>query len=245
MLKKTLILLFALVLFGSQAYSETVDEIINKNIKAHGGEEKYEDMTSYQMDMSMDVMGMSIPTTFYMKKPGKMRAEMSMMGQSIITVVNGDNAWISQGGQVMELPLEKIPQVKEQIEGQSDVFTNMFIGYKEKGMDIRLEGTEKIDGKDYFKLIITEKDGKLINMFIDSKTYLEYKIVTMQGMMGEETEMEIFLKSNKWVQGILIPHKIEMFSNGEPAGDITLKNIKLNEPIDDSLFIMTVPEKLK
>ncbi len=237
MFKKSMILLFALFLIGSQANSETVDEIIAKNIKAHGGQDKFENMQSYQMDMKMNVMGMSIPTKMFMKNPDKMRMEMSMMGQNIITVLNGDNAWVSQAGTVQELPPEQIDQVKQQMEGQSNFFENQFINYKEKGIDIELQGTEEIEGKNYFKLLI--KDETDVIMYINTETYLEYKMIMNQQAMGNTTEMEVYLKNNKWVSGLLFPHKIEMYSDGEPAGEILLENIKINEQIDDSMFILT------
>jgi outer membrane lipoprotein-sorting protein len=238
MFKKSMILLFALFLIGSQAKSETVDEIIAKNIKAHGGQEKFENMETYQLEMKMNMMGMSIPSKIFTKKPDKMRMEMSMMGQEIITVINGDKAWLSQGGSVMELPEDQMAQVKDQMEGQSNFFENQFINYKEKGMDITLQGTEELDGKNYFKLLIVDEDNSNITMFIDTETYLEYKMIANQQTMGGETEMEIYMKNNKWVNGILIAHKIEMKSGGEPAGEIILENFKINEPIDDSIFIL-------
>jgi len=238
MFKKSLVLLIALFVIGSQAYSETVEEIIAKNIKAHGGQEKFENMETYQLEMKMNVMGMSIPSKIFTKKPDKMRMEMSMMGQNIITVLNGDKAWLSQGGTVTELPADQFDQVKGQMEGQSNFFENQFINYKEKGMEITLQGTEQLDGKNYFKLFIKDENGSEITMFIDTQTYIEYKMITTQQAMGTPTEMEIYMKNNKWVNGLLIAHKIEMFSDGEPAGDITLENFKINEPIDDSMFIL-------
>jgi hypothetical protein len=57
MLKRSIVLLVALFIFASQAYSETVDEIIAKNIKAHGGQEKFEDMNTYQLEMKMNDYG--------------------------------------------------------------------------------------------------------------------------------------------------------------------------------------------
>jgi hypothetical protein len=165
--------------------------------------------------------------------------EMSMMGQNIITVLNGDKAWLSQGGTVTELPSDQFEQVKSQMEGQSNFFENQFIDYKEKGMDISLIGTEKLDnGKNYYKLLIKDPNGTEITMFIDTETYIEYKMIANQQVMGNPTEMEIYLKNNKWVNGLLIAHKIEMFSAGEPAGEIILENFKINEPIDDSMFIL-------
>lgn len=238
MLKKSLILLFALFLFGSQAYSESVDEIIAQNIKARGGKAKYENMETYQMKMRMNMMGMNMPMTIYMKDPDKMRMDVTMMGQNVITVLNGDRAWVSQGGQVTELPQDQVSKVKEQMDQQSNFLENQFIDYKDKGIKIVLEGTEEVDDKNCFVLKVTDKEGETSTLYIDTETYLEHKIITTQQNMGQEMEMEIFIKNNKWVNGILVPHKMEMYSDGEPAGEFIIEDVIINEPIDNSLFTM-------
>ena len=240
MLKRTLILLFTIALFITQAHSETLEEIIANNIKAHGGKDQYEKIKTSQMNMNIDLIAMSIPTTMYVKEPDKMRIEMTVKGQSAITIFNGDKGWILKDGKVKEIPQDIFDQIKEQIEGRSNYLNNIFIDYEENGIDIKLEGTENIDDKDYYKLIVTTKEGKITTIYIDSQTYLEYKINTSQNLMGQDAEMEVFLKDNKWVEGLLIPFKMEIFSEGNLVSSVILKDIKLNLPIEDSMFLMSV-----
>ena len=54
--------------------------------------------------------------------------------------------------------------------------------------------------------------------------------------MGQEAEMEVVMKDNKYVGNVLIPHLIEMYQAGQNMGTITFDKIEVNIPIDDKLF---------
>ena len=235
MFKRFLTLTISFLLVGYFAQAQNVDDIIAKNIKARGGEKNIQDIKTIKSTMKMSMMGMEFPMTVYVKNNESTRIEMEFMGQAMITVVTPTAGWMSQGGTIQDIPAENLADARAST-AQQNPLNNPLVDYKNKGTKITYEGTEKVDGKDAYKLKIVTKDTTELILFIDKETNLEFKSIVKQNMMGQEAEMEVVMKDNKYVGNVLIPHLIEMYQAGQNMGTITFDKIEVNIPIDDKLF---------
>jgi outer membrane lipoprotein-sorting protein len=235
MLKRILTFAIISMVFGFYCYSQTLEEIMDMNLKARGGSEKLSDMKTYQFEAKMSMMGMEVPMKYFSEKPDKMRMEMSMMGMDQIMVINKDKGWQKQGGSVSEIPADQMEKIKTGMKSQGD-YKNYFLNYKENGYKIEFLGKEKVDEVTAYKIKIETKDKDVIFLYIDAKTNLEYKMTSKTPAMGGEMiDTEIFFKNNKEVKGVLIPHLMEIKAQGQII-TMTLFNIKVNEPIDPKKF---------
>lgn len=130
---------------------------------------------------------MEIPSKTTIVVGKAMRSESSVMGNSMIQVVNGTTGWMlrptmMQGtGEPEDMPAD---QLKQQM-GQLDPFGPL-VNYKEKGNKVDLVGKEKVDGKDAYHLKVTTKEGQTVDEYIDASTYLVSKVkMVMNGQEGE------------------------------------------------------------
>jgi outer membrane lipoprotein-sorting protein len=217
------------------AAAQTIEEILAKNVKAHGKEATIKNITSTKVEMSMAAMGQSIPMTIYNKKPDKMRTQMRVGGTDMITVIDGNKGWVKQQGQVQDIPQEQLETVMDQLNTSMNFTGNTISLFKDMGAKIELVGSEKLNDKDYYKIKITSKDKEFF-FYIDKETNLEYKLVTKLNMMGEMADVEIVFKEFKDFSGILAPSLVEMTSGGQSMGTSTIKSIEYNQPIDDKMF---------
>src|SRR5688572_29198534 len=94
-MKKYLLLLVVSFLFSATTlWSQNVDELINKNIQAHGGMEKLRAMNSVKMSGKMTMAGgMEAPFTFQKKRPDKIKIEFVVQGLTGIQAFDGSTAW--------------------------------------------------------------------------------------------------------------------------------------------------------
>ncbi len=85
MFRKFLTLMIALAVFsGMSAYAQTVDEVIQKNIDAHGGLAKMKEIKTIKMTGKMTMpQGMEAPVVYMKKRPNAVRMEMTMQGTSL------------------------------------------------------------------------------------------------------------------------------------------------------------------
>ena len=215
------------------ATAQSVDEIIDKHIAALGGLDKLNAVKTIYTERLLSVQGMDIPSKSTVVVGKAMRTESSVMGNAMIQVVDGTTGWMLRptmmggSGDPEDMPAD---QVKQQL-GQLDPFGGL-VNYKAKGNKVDLVGKEKVDGKDAYHLKVTTKEGQTVDEFLDANTYLVSKVkMMMNGQTGE-----IAFSNYKDVEGIKFPNTMELAN--EQAGNLTFttEKIKINGPVDDSIF---------
>ena len=241
MRKRTLAAL-ALSLFSLTLSAQTVDEIIAKNIKAHGGLAKLKGIQSIRMTGDFDAGPMQAGFTQVYKRPMKIRIEASIQGLTLIQAYDGQNGW-----QVVPFTGKKDaePMAADDLKNfqeQAD-FEGPLVDYKQKGHTVELIGKEKIEGTDVYHLKITLKNGDIRNYYLDADSFLAVKVSGKSKMQGTEVDVDSTLGDYKEVEGVLFPFSLEQHIAGGqgPTVKITIKKVELNVPVDDSAFKMPPP----
>lgn len=214
------------------AYAQTVDEIVDKHVAALGGIDKLKGVNTLITERSLSVQGMEIPSTTTIVVGKSLRSESSVMGNSMIQVVDGTTGWMIRPtmmggtGEPEDMPAD---QVKQQI-GQLDPFGGL-VNYKEKGNKVELIGKEKVDKQDVYHLKLTTKDGQAMDEYLDANTYLVSKVkANMNGQDGE-----ISFSDYKAVEGIKFPNAMEISSQMGVITFVTNK-ITINGKVNESIF---------
>lgn len=231
-MKKTLFLT-ALMLFafvGIQA--QTLDQVLEKHYKATG-QDKIAVIKTYYVKAKMNMMGMDIPMTIQMKKPDKFRIEMDAMGQKIVQGFDGESGWMKNpmtGAGVTDLKGPELKQAMSQADLEGELYN-----YAKKGHSAELIGKVNLDGKEAYRIKFTNADGSVKDYYIDANTYLISRIKAKVESMGQTMDIETKVLDYKDIDGIKIGCKMEVET---PMGNqsIVMDEIKLNEPIDDSVF---------
>lgn len=232
-MKTNKLLIATMSLFVSiGAYAQTVDEIVDKHVAALGGLDKLNGVKTLVTERSLSVQGMEIPNKTMLVVGKSMRTESSVMGNSMVQVVDGTTGWMVRPammggtGDPEDMPAD---QVKMQL-GQLDPFGPL-VNYKTKGHKVELVGKEKVDGKDAYHLKVTTKDGSVMEEYVDATTYMISKIsMPVNGQTGE-----LMFSNYKDVDGIKFANTMEMAS---PQGMLTFttEKVSVNGKLDDALF---------
>lgn len=228
---KFLALGFALCLSGL-AQAQTVDELVDKHVAALGGMDKLNNVKTLYIERSMAINGMEIPSKSTIVVGKSMRTETSVMGNSMIQVVDGSTGWMVRPammggtGDLEDMPADQLKSSK----GQLDPF-GALVNYKAKENKIELVGKEKVDGKDAYHLKVTTKEGQTVDEFLDATTYLVNKV--KMAMNGQTAEISFSDYKDK--DGIKFANTMEMAS---PQGALTFstEKITVNGPVDESIF---------
>jgi hypothetical protein len=123
------------------------------------------------------------------------------------------------------------------------------VNYVAKGTTIELDGMEKVEGRDNYKLKLTMKNGQVIHVWVDAQTFLESNIEGQSRRLdGVEHPVEIYYRDYRSVNGLQIPFVLEtrvMVSvtnanqiKGAPAPveKIVVEHVVINPTLDASLF---------
>ena len=239
MIRRVCVSIIALVVLAPCLSAQSVDEIIAKNVQARGGAEKLKSVQSIKSTATMSMgPGIEAPGVLIQKRPALARLEFTVQGLTAVQAFDGKNAW-----QVMPFMGKKDPELMsadeaKEIEETADV-DGPLVDYKSKGHQVELQGKEKVEGTDAYKLKVTLKNGDVQTIYIDSDSFLEIKEVTKRTIRGTDQEIESALGDYKAVNGIMFPFAVESSVKGTDQKEkLTITNVELNVPADDSLFKM-------
>ncbi|GAB3512063.1 hypothetical protein GCM10027341_52370 [Spirosoma knui] len=221
------------VCFSIGAQAQTVDEIVDKHVAAMGGMDKLSSVQSVYTERSLSVQGMEIPSKSTVVVGKAMRTESSVMGNSMVQVVDGTSGWMIRPtmmggtGEPEDMPAD---QVKQQL-SQLDPFGPL-VNYKAKGNKVELVGKEKVDGKDAYHLKITTKEGQTMDEYLDAATYMVSKV----SMMVNGQPGEVLFSNYKDKDGIKFANTMQMESPQAGTISFNTEKITINGPVDESVF---------
>ena len=241
-MRKAGLFLAALLLLTATGVSQTVDEIIAKNIAAKGGLAKIKAVQTERVEGTLELSGVQASIVRVAKRPNKMRMEITLQGMTMIQAFDGQNGWQVIPFTGKKDPEPMTPEDQKIISQDSDI-DGPLVDYKEKGHKVELIGKEKMEGTDVYHLKLTLKSGDVRDLFLDADSFLEIKSSGKTMRRGTELVMDSSLGDYKEVEGLMVPFSIEIRTQGAPGGGgqrLTLQKFEVNSPVDDGVFKMPV-----
>lgn len=228
---------FIVLASSAASFAQTADEVVAKHIEAMGGAEKWKAIKSLQMNNKFSVQGMDIESKTTIVAGKSLRTDVSVMGQDIITAVDGETGWMQRPammggtGEPEDMPGALIKETLKQTNLGSSL-----LNYKEKGSTIELVGKEKLDGADVYHLKMTEKNGEITNLFVSASTYYTLKSAGKRNVQGQDIDAEVNFSNFKQIEGLTFPFSMETPSPMGGTMTIETDSIKLNPTIDEAIF---------
>jgi hypothetical protein len=228
---------------AQSAPTMTLDDLLAKNLKAHGGAEKYSAVKSVRMKGALEYApGSELDVTVDIQRPDKVHYDFTLQGMTQMQGFDGKNGWgndpFSGKRDAEPLAEDDLKDIQEQAD-----FGLPLVAYKDKGYKLEYLGMEPVEGSDAYKVKITFNNGDDITYYLDADYFLEIKAEVKRRVRGAEREIDTSIGNYKEVAGMQFPFYYETGTKGNPnTQKISIDKIEVNPPdINDSLFKM--PEK--
>jgi len=247
MIRRLLTLTLSLTfLFCVQASAQSIDDLIKKNIDAHGGVQKLKAVKSMKASGKITQQGIEIPITLQQKRASMVRMDATFQGKSMVQAYDGVTAWKIDPFQGNSDPEKVAGDDLKDLEEQADI-DGPLVDYKQKGHTVELIGKEDLEGTPVYKLKLTLKNGDVRNIYLDADNYLELKVTSKRKTPGGEVDVDQYLGNYKSVSGLMFPFSIDTKINGQTVNQITIDKIETDVAVDDAVFKMPAktPEKPK
>jgi len=242
MLKKLVLALGATALLAAPLFAQTADELIEKNIKAHGGD-KMKAMKSVRLTGTMKMGPIEAPFTISKTRPENVRMEFTVQGMTGMQVYDGTTGWAVMPFMGKTDPEKLAGDQLDDIKEEAD-FDGPMVDYKTKGNKVEYLGKVEVEGTPAYKLKLTRKNGNEETVFLDADNYLEIKSEGKRKVQGQEAETETTIGNYREVDGVLFPTQIENHIKGrEGAQTFTISKIEVNPAIDAATFAMPAAKK--
>jgi len=230
----------AVAIFSFAAKAQTVDEVIAKNIQAHGGADKLKSVRSLRTSAKFNQGPFRADFRQENKRGDKVREEFIIQGLAQVQAYDGKTGW-----QISPFGGRKDPELLSQDDLKSLVVDADIDGplmeYKEKGHKAELVGHDSVEGTDCFKIKLSMKNGDVRYYYLDADSYLELKLEIQTTIRGTLQENELYYGDYEQVNGILYPFAVEQAQKGSASrAQISVEKIEQNIPLEDAHFSMPV-----
>jgi len=251
-------------------------QIVDKNVAARGGLQAWRAVKTLVMEGEMSAGGnqrsalpvpvpgrktaalptdprpkdeVQLPFKLTLQRPRKERFELQFRNQTALQVFDGDNGWKLRpylNRRVVE------PYTADELKAASTQASldGYLIDYAAKGTRIELEGTEKVENRDTYRLKLTLNGGQAIHVWIDAQTFLETKIEGRPRRLDDILHpVEVYYRDYRAVNGLQIPFGLETrvlplsnpaakFKSDAPMQNekINIEKVEVNPNLDASLF---------
>ena len=167
---RVLVLLAAVDLFGCSRTPVTLEEVIERNTRAMGGQAAIEAVHSVQVDLHIVDPGFAVDGVYRAVRPGKMRIDIMSSGKHVFTeAFNGQRAWEGRDEAVATSP-KAAAALRHGVELPGKLFGVHEV--QQRGQKLELSGRETVAGVDYYVLRLTFADGYTTTLYVDSNTWL-------------------------------------------------------------------------
>ncbi len=219
---------------SANVVNATAQEIIAKYIAAIGGEAALKNVNSILIDMEMETQGMKMNAVSKQMNPNKTLTEVMMNGNTVLkSVFDGEKGYQSQMGQKQDMQADEITAMK----AQTHIISQL--GYTNGNYKLEVKGTEKINGKDAYKIIVTDPANKLTAEFYDVNTgYLLKTEISFQAQGMDLIQTRDYGNYTK-VNDIYIPYSNDMTveaGGNRSTINCTVKSVKINEGVSAEDF---------
>jgi outer membrane lipoprotein-sorting protein len=213
--------------------------IIDKAIKALGGEEKLNKVESFSWKSkgTINFNGNENETNglFTAKGLTHYRRESSNDQFHIVVVLAGDKGWRKFGDDPMELDESGMANEKRNLYLQ--VIPITLVAVKGNGFKCAVAGEEKVADKPAAGVKITAPDGKDFTLYFDKESGLPVKMVaTVAGFQGQDYTQETLFSDYKDFGGIKKATKTVVKRDGETFITQELTEFKVLDKVEPDTF---------
>lgn len=278
----------SLVLAADTQAGLSAVQIVDKNVAARGGLQAWRAVQSLSFEGKMGAGGnqratlparmsdpkessmilphrpaeeTQLPFVMEMKRPRKVRVELKFKGQTAVQVYDGSNGWkvrpFLNRHEVEPYSQEELTKASHQ-----EDLDGPLVDYAAKGSRVEFDGSERVEGRETYKLKVTERTGYTFQVWVDAETFLEAKIEGQPRRLdGIDHPVEIYYRDYRTVDGLRIPFVMEtrvlpvgrnalgVRDTPVPPERIVIDKVVVNPKLDEKVFsrleVSTVSTVLK
>jgi hypothetical protein len=247
-------------------------EIVDKNVAARGGLQAWRAVQTLSLQGKMGAGGnrratlavpiphpkeitlpnrpaeeAQLPFLMELRRGRKTRFELQFAGKTAIQVYDGTNGWKLRPF-LNRMEVESYTAEELKIASTQSDLDGPLVDYAAKGSRIELDGVEKVEGRDTYKLKVIEKTGHAFHVWVDAETFLEAKVEGQPRRLdGTDHPVEVYYRDYRTVDGLRIPFVLETRvlqvartalgrDTPVPAEKIIIDKVVVNPKFDEKLF---------
>jgi hypothetical protein len=241
--KALVVVTVTVVLVACHHPPKTVDEVIDRNTQAMGGEKAIEAVQSIAVDLHIVDPGFAVDGIYRAARPGRMRIDINTDGKHVFTeAFDGDRGWQwkGEGTTTVEESAKATAALRHGVELPGHLYGLHEL--RRRGHRIELVGREKIEGIDYYALRLTLNDGYATTLYVDPRSWLVTRRRDVRPLHVDidptPTTIEQHISDFRQVAGVwfAFANTETDLKTGKLLETTTVRAITVNPKIDEEFF---------
>jgi hypothetical protein len=189
-----------------------------------------------------------LPFVMDLARPRKLRFELQFNGKTAIQVYDGTNGWKLRPF-LNRLEVEPYTAEEMKIASMQSELDGLLVDCAAKGIRVELDGIEKVEDRDTYKLKLTLKSGDVTHVWVDAQTFLETKVEGQPRRLdGTYHAVEVYYRDYRTVNGLQIPFVLEtrvlpvaktvlgLKDTPVPPEKVVIEKVVINPKFDAAMF---------
>jgi hypothetical protein len=220
----------------------TAAQIAEKNATARGGLDawrKVQTMTWLGHFQSPHGPMPSVPFTMIQRRPNKTHFEVNVMGQRSMRVFDGVAGWKVRAKGDGSPDVQPFAPQDARFARDGQGIDGPLLDWQAKGSAITLEGVDRVDGHDAYRLNVRFVSGQSQQVWVDTQSFLEIRSDrTAFNSAGKPAgTVATYYRDYKAFEGLQIPTIIETgVGSGQGTDQMVIERVVVNSPVDDRTF---------
>jgi outer membrane lipoprotein-sorting protein len=219
----------------------TAQQIVDRHVAARGGAQAWRAIgtMAWTGHIESDAVGTArVPFLMLFKRPNSARFEILLQNQKSVRIFDGNQGWkLRPTGQGVPEPQAYTAEEVRAARDASGLDGPLF-DYQAKGVTVALQGTDTVEGRATYRLLVTLPSGESRIDWIDAQNFLQLKYErAARNGGGRVGTVAVFFRDYRTVQGFVMPFSIETGNAAQDNADrMVIEKIAFNPALDDSWF---------
>jgi zinc protease len=207
----------------------TAKDVIDKYIATIGGTEKIYNVVDRTTVMSGTIQGVIVTITSYQKAPDKLKQIIKAGSNEQEIIFDGEKGMMKMAGEDKKIKGSELEKLK------FEATLALLADPEHYGIRTKLEGIEKVNGENAYKVTMILPSGIRWTQYYDIKTGLKVKELKYIKSPNGLYQQEIIYSHYKETNGVLYPFKIKQ-TLGTQTMVFTVDSIRVNTGLTDREF---------
>jgi hypothetical protein len=177
-----------------------------------------------------------VPYAMELKRPRKQRVEIQFEGATAVQVYDGEQGWKLRPylgrHEVEAYTSEELKRAAEQTDLDGPLIDSAAKGYK-----VVVEGMEAVEGRNAYRLKVTQKSGQVRHVWVDAVSFLDVQTDEVRRAAGQDLTVTTLLRDYKTVGKVKMAHRLEnRVGKAKSTEKILIEKVDVNPALDDARF---------
>lgn len=225
-------------LCGGVLRAESLDELMQLHREAIGGATRLEALVAMRAQGHVVTGGQTLEFELIAQRPNRVRITMRGDGRTLVQGCDGTNAaWRWEPGKSQSAAPMKAAEGREFAADAE--FDDPLASSEDRGYRLDFAGRLAWRDRQVMKILVTRRDMAPAFLLVDPDTFFIVARLTSRRLpSGRELAVETRYDGYRPVAGVILPHRVETFVDGQRTGELVLTTVQSIVPPPAETFTL-------